>query len=168
MSMVAEHFVVENHVKAAVLAKVDPRQFGTVPGISTTEAPVSKVDAWNRATDGNGAVVRVVLFDFRKAFDLIDHNILLKKLRTFDMCEAVTAWITDFLTCRTARQVGSGPLFRMGCGSSWSSSVPKSACSKIQSTVDTLASSTAADKFQFIESKCKELRINFSAKDTIL
>ena len=56
------------------------------------------VHAWNRATDGNGTVVRVVLFDFRKAFDLIYHNIKLKKLRTFDIYEAVIAWITDFVT----------------------------------------------------------------------
>ena len=86
LSKVAEDFVVVNHIKPAVLAKVDPRQFGTVPGSSTTEALVSMVHAWNHATDGNGATVRVVLFDFRKAFDLIDHNILLKKLRTFDIC----------------------------------------------------------------------------------
>ena len=45
--------------------KVDPGRFGTVPGSSTTEALASMVHAWNRAKDGNGAVVRVVLFDFR-------------------------------------------------------------------------------------------------------
>ena len=26
---------------------------------------------WNKLTDGNGSSVRVVLFDFKKAFDLI-------------------------------------------------------------------------------------------------
>jgi len=29
---------------------------------------------WSQATDGTGVAVRVVLFDYRKAFDLIDHN----------------------------------------------------------------------------------------------
>ena len=104
LSKVAEDFLVENHVKPVVLAKVDPRQFGTVPGSSTTEALVSMVHARNRAKDGNGAAVRVVLFDFRKAFDLIDHNILLKKLHAhLRRCDAVIAWITDFLSFRKQR-----------------------------------------------------------------
>ena len=48
-----------------------------------------------------------------------------------------------------------------------SEAVPKSANSKLQSAVDSLASSAAANKFQLNESKCKELRISFSTKDTI-
>ena len=97
LSKVAEEFVVEQYVKPAVLAKVNPRQFGTIPGSSTTEALISMTHAWNCATDGNGAIVRTVLFDFKKAFDLIDHRILVQKLRFFDIHEAVIPWITDFL-----------------------------------------------------------------------
>ena len=55
------------------------------------------------ATDGNGATVRAVLFDFKKAFDLIDHGILVQKLRLFNIPEAVILWITDFLSCRRQR-----------------------------------------------------------------
>ena len=32
------------------------------------------------ASDGNSATIRTVLFDYRKAFDLIDHRILVDKL----------------------------------------------------------------------------------------
>ena len=103
LSKLAEDFVVDRYVKPAVLAKVDPRQFGTVPGSSTTEALVSMIHAWNSATDGNGATVRVVLFDFKKAFDLIDHQILIRKLNTYDIPEMVISWITDFLTSRKQR-----------------------------------------------------------------
>ena len=59
--------------------------------------------SWIKATDGNGATVRVVLFDLRKAFDLIDHRILVSKLRVYDIPEAVLSWITDFLTDRKQR-----------------------------------------------------------------
>ena len=34
------------------------------------------------ATDGNSATIRTVLFDYRKAFDLIDHNYNCNYLRT--------------------------------------------------------------------------------------
>ena len=104
LSKVAEEFVVEQYVKAAVLEKVDPGQFGTIPGSSTTKALISMTHACGySATDGNGATVRVVLFDFKKAFDLTDHGILVQKLRLFNIPEAVILWITDFLSCRKQR-----------------------------------------------------------------
>ena len=33
---------------------------------------------------GNGAAVRIVLFDFRKAFDLMDHRVLVGKLLEYE------------------------------------------------------------------------------------
>ena len=59
--------------------------------------------AWYKGTDGNGSTVRVVLFDVRKAFDLIDHQLLCGKLQQYDMPEWVITWITDFLTNRQQR-----------------------------------------------------------------
>lgn len=35
---------------------------------------------WIKAIDGTGNTVRVVLFDYRKAFDLIDHHLLAEKV----------------------------------------------------------------------------------------
>jgi hypothetical protein len=101
LSKLAKEFVVDRNVKPALLAKVDPRQFGT--GSSTTEALVSMIHTWTNATDGNGATVRVILFDFKKAFDLIDHHILIRKLYSYDFADAVISWITDFLTSRKQR-----------------------------------------------------------------
>ena len=95
--------MVEQYVKPGVLEKVDPGKFGTIPGSSTIEALISMTHAWYKATDGNGATVRAVLFDFKKAFDLIDHGILVQKLRLFNIPEAVILWITDFLSCRKQR-----------------------------------------------------------------
>ena len=54
--------------------------------------------SWNGSTDGNGATARVVLFDFKKAFDLIDHCLLVAKLHTYFMGHQL-----DFLTCRKQR-----------------------------------------------------------------
>ena len=59
--------------------------------------------SWNKSTDGNGATVRVMLFDFRKAFDLIDHHILLEKLKKYDIPKSILHWIMDFLTDRCQR-----------------------------------------------------------------
>ena len=57
--------------------------------------------AWYCATGGNGASVRVMLFDFKKAFDLIaTTEILVRKLGSYNIPDAVISWITDFLTSR--------------------------------------------------------------------
>ena len=60
---------------------------------------------WNAATDRTGATVRVILFDFKKAFDLIDHvhHLLLSKIKTYDLPQWVFKWIRDFLTGRKQR-----------------------------------------------------------------
>lgn len=61
------------------------------------------VHSWLSATDGNGATVRTILFDFRKAFDLIDHQILVQKLISYDLPSGIIDWIVDFLSCRRQR-----------------------------------------------------------------
>ena len=106
--------MVDHYVKPAILARGDPRQIGTVPSSSTTEALVSMTHAWYSGTDGNGASVRVILFDFKKAFDLIDHQTLVRKLGTSSIPDAVMSWISDFLTSRKQR-------FKLGhdCFSEW-------------------------------------------------
>jgi hypothetical protein len=59
--------------------------------------------SWLAATDGTGSTVKVALLDFRKAFDLVDHNRLVTKLINYGIKPSVTNWITDFLPKRTQR-----------------------------------------------------------------
>ena len=103
LSKIAEDYVVEEYVKPAVLKKIDPRQFGTIPNSCTTHALISMTHNWYAGTDGNGATARVVLFDFRKAFDLIDHNVLVRKLSSYGIPRRILCWIVDFLMDRKQR-----------------------------------------------------------------
>ena len=100
LSKIAEDYVVEEYVKPAVLKKIDSRQFGTIPNSCTTHALISMTHDWYAGTDGNGATARVVLFDFRKVFDLIDHNVLIRKLSSYDIPRRILCWIVDFLMDR--------------------------------------------------------------------
>ncbi len=63
----------------------------------------------------HGSVVRVLLFDYRKAFDLIDHIILVNKLKELDIPTTIINWIISFLSNRLQR-VKSGH----DCMSEWS------------------------------------------------
>ena len=72
VSKVAEEFVVEDVVKPAVLDVIHGNQYGAIQNSSTTMALISMLYAWSLGTDGNGATVRTMLFDYRMAFDFID------------------------------------------------------------------------------------------------
>jgi hypothetical protein len=61
------------------------------------------IHKWKKQTDGSGSMVRVVLFDFKKAFDLIDHGILVDKLTTFEIPKRIIGWIVNFLKDRKQR-----------------------------------------------------------------
>ena len=63
-----------------------------------TMALISMLHHWFHETDGNGSVIKTILFDYRKAFDLIDHSILFGKLSQLDIPRSVANWIIDFLT----------------------------------------------------------------------
>ena len=58
---------------------------------------------WTEATDENGASFRVVLFDYQKAFDFVDHTILLSKLKLLRLPTTTLNWIIDFLSDRKER-----------------------------------------------------------------
>ena len=103
LSKVAEEFVVEEHLKPGILKKIGDNQYGAIPNSSTTQALISMVHSWTKYTDGTGSTVRVVLFDYRKAFDLIDHTLLVRKLLTLDIPYGITCWVIDFLKNRQQR-----------------------------------------------------------------
>ena len=103
MSKISEDIVVRDYVKPAIMIVLDPNQFGAVPKSSTTIALISMIHDWTISADGNGSTVRSILFDYRKAFDLIDHSILCNKLCDLDLPTSVTNWIIDFLSNRFQR-----------------------------------------------------------------
>ena len=79
----------ENFVKPAVLVVIGQSQYGAL---------ISMLHAWALGTDGNGATVRTMLFDYYKVFDFIDHSILINKLCRLDIPRSVVNWIIDSLS----------------------------------------------------------------------
>ena len=59
-------------------------QSGFRPSHSCETALIHMVENWLKALD-KGELVGVLLVDFRKAFDLVDHSILLKKMEFYKL-----------------------------------------------------------------------------------
>ena len=103
LSKLAEDFVVEKYIAPAVLLTIDPFKFGGIPRSSATKALISVVHTWAEATDGTGNAVRVVLFYYKNALDLIDHKILAMKIIQLPMLTFIKWWVIDFLMNRQQR-----------------------------------------------------------------
>ena len=56
-------------------------------------------DSWMKSID-NGEIVGCVLLDLQKAFDLVDHEILLYKLKLYHFSETTLAWFKSYLNGR--------------------------------------------------------------------
>ena len=89
LSKICESFV-SDWLISSIKNRIDKRQFGSLKNSSTTHNLISLVHHLLKETDASKCAVRVFLLDFAKAFDLIDHNTLLRKL----------IWIKSFLTER--------------------------------------------------------------------
>ena len=58
------------------------------------------IDSWLKAIN-DGKFVGCLMVDFRKAFDLVDHNLLLQKLRLYKCDENSLSWFNSYLSNRT-------------------------------------------------------------------
>ena len=87
---------------------VRPDQFAYKENSNTTMALVKSRHYWLKWLDGNANFVRVLSFDFSKAFDTVSHYILSDKLKATDINPYVIKWILDFLSQRKQRVVVDG------------------------------------------------------------
>ena len=103
-----EHFVAK-WIMSQLGQLIDLNQFGSLPGRSTTHALSSLVHhLYNyKVTDQRDQCVRDLLLDFSKAFDRINHNILLRKMKDLTIDPTLIEWVRSFLSNRK-RQVRIG------------------------------------------------------------
>ena len=74
-------------------------QFGFRSGHSAQDQLILSYDFITNQYN-QGKIIDMILFDFRNAFDLVLHNILLNKLRSLGYGFSLLDWIADFLLDR--------------------------------------------------------------------
>ena len=75
-------------------------QFGFLKSHSTHMASLTLIDKLVHAIE-NGEYVKGVFLDFSKAFDMVNHHILLDKLYHYGICGCAHKWLKSYLTNRT-------------------------------------------------------------------
>ena len=88
------------------------KQFGFLPGRSTSLQLLNILDDWTQRLEAGGQV-DVVYTDLEKAFDKVPHRLLLYKLKKYNVDPQILKWIDSFLVGRVQRVVIDGT------GSGW-------------------------------------------------
>ena len=82
---------------------IDPFQYGSLPNLSTITALAELLHNWLLELESPGKAIRVLFIDFQKAFDRIDHQILIDKMVKMGIPDFIVIWMTSFLSQRQQR-----------------------------------------------------------------
>ena len=97
--------IFERHVNKHLMAYLNKygliheTQSGFRQKHSCQTALVKLVDQWMSCID-KGDIIGSLFLDFRKAFDLVNHNILIKKLSVYKIRSSSLQWFTSYLESR--------------------------------------------------------------------
>ena len=94
--------IVGGYIFNSLRGKFDPRQYGGMKGLSTTHALLDMLHHWHEMVH-NGDEVRILFLDYSKAFDLVDHTILINKFQRLGVPTILTNWLEGFLCDRRQR-----------------------------------------------------------------
>ena len=87
-------------VLPSISDKNDLQQYGNVRCVSTSHYLVSLLQFLHQGADKLNTVGTVVLTDFSKAFDMVDHNLLMEKFIHIGVRRSIIPWLCDFLSNR--------------------------------------------------------------------
>ena len=97
---------------------LNKHQSGFRPNHSTMTALLNVTEYWLNKLD-KGMFVGVIALDLQKAFDTVDHAILLHKMRLYGLSDSVVEWFRSYLADRTQCTVVNGVQSRpqtISCG----------------------------------------------------
>ena len=66
---------------------------------SCNTAPIKLVDTWLKSIDKD-EVIGAIFFDLKKDFDMVNHDVLIKKLQVYIFDSITLDWVTSYLSNR--------------------------------------------------------------------
>ena len=94
--------LIGRHIWHYVSPHIKADQFGGVTNSSTILAMVDMLNKWHMSVKERN-LVRVVMLDYRKAFDHVCHQVILQKLQMYNVPGVLIDWVHSFLLHRQQR-----------------------------------------------------------------
>ena len=88
---------INDHLQSHNLLSCNQWGFSPKKNRSTEGLLLHMTETWKSALD-QGLVVGELFVDFRKAFDSVNHSILLEKLRATGFSGSLFSWLTNYLS----------------------------------------------------------------------
>ena len=101
-SKVLEHFIVPL-ILDDIKANIDIRQYGNMRGSSTSHYLIRLIHDLLSQLDRADKLFSVIMYDFKKGFDLIDHTTVMRRLLDMGLRPAYARWLSSFLQDRHQR-----------------------------------------------------------------
>ena len=80
---------------------LDPNQFGCRKGMSTVHYLTAMVNSILLGAESPKSIQTILLTDFSKAYDRINHNTLIKKMLHYGVRTSILPWLCSFLSNRS-------------------------------------------------------------------
>ena len=102
--------LIEKHVHDSLMSFLTAHnvlhlsQSGFRPNFSCETALLKMINKFHQSIN-DGQIIGMVMVDFRKAFDLVDHTLLLKKLEHYKISAETLQWFTSYLLNRKQKVV---------------------------------------------------------------
>ena len=101
-SKVLEQFVVP-HILHDIKPSIDVHQYGNVSGSSTCHYLIKLMHNMLSELDKSDKLFSVIMDDFKKGFDLIDHTTVIQRLLDMELRPIYAKWLSSFLQDRQQR-----------------------------------------------------------------
>ena len=99
-----ERLILDFELRKPVSGFIHSDQFAYKKNCGTETALLYNQHFWMRSLDGHSNFVRVLSFDFSKAFDSVSHRLVTDKLKKVpDINPYIVNWVIDFLKDRQQR-----------------------------------------------------------------
>ena len=86
-----------------ISSSIDRNQYGSIKGSSTSHCLIEILDIFFKGADKLNTVGTLVVTDFSKAFDCVDHTLAIQRLYELGVRSEILPWIANFLTARRQR-----------------------------------------------------------------
>lgn len=100
IAKIAEFFI-HKELMISITPHLSKLQFGVLPKKSTNHYLIRMLDFLLKSLDKKSTPAILTLLDCQKAFDMVDHNLIISRLIEIEVNGYVINWVTNFLSNRS-------------------------------------------------------------------